>query len=82
MLYLDSHPEEYIKILKAKDEYVALYEDYTHIMGSTYVHYHYEAIPYCEMCRRLWDLDRYRKVITDIEAWFDKGNCYPPNDLT
>lgn len=84
LLYLDSNPEEYIKILKAKDAYQPFYEDYP-IRGENgdigYMHYHYSAVTYCEMCRRLWDLDEYRKTIPDIVEWFDKENCYPARDL-
>ncbi|KAL8600842.1 hypothetical protein ACOMHN_056500 [Nucella lapillus] len=84
LLYLDSHPEEYIKILKAKDQYQPLYEDWpirTEKGQVRYMHYHYESVSYCEMCRRLWDLDKYRKTIPSIVEWFDKENCYTHNDL-
>ncbi|KAL8600845.1 hypothetical protein ACOMHN_056503 [Nucella lapillus] len=84
LLYLDSHPEEYIKILKAKDQYQPLYEDWpirTRQGDVRYMHYHYEAVSYCEMCRRLWSLDQYRKTVLHIGKWFDKGNCFSPGDL-
>ncbi|PVD19592.1 hypothetical protein C0Q70_20082 [Pomacea canaliculata] len=69
LLYLDSHPEEYIKILKKKDQYQYLYEDYpirSEDGEVVYMHYHYEAVSMCEMCRRLWNLNTYRKSILDI----------------
>ncbi|KAK7489767.1 hypothetical protein BaRGS_00018949 [Batillaria attramentaria] len=83
--YLDANTEEYINILKAKDEYVPLYEDYPirDPQGNVkYMAYHYEAVSFCETCRRLWDLDNHRKTIADLPAWFDNGNCYPPEDIT
>lgn len=84
LLYLDSHPEKYIQLLRAKDQYQPLYEDWPIRSPNgdiNYMHYHYEAVSYCEMCRRLWDLDSYRKTIPDIAQWFDKENCYPPDDI-
>ncbi|KAL8600855.1 hypothetical protein ACOMHN_056513 [Nucella lapillus] len=84
LLYLDSHPEEYVKILRAKDQYQPLYEDWPIRSGTgnvLYMEYHYESVPLCELCRRLWDLDKYRKTIPNIWEWFDKANCYPPKDL-
>ncbi|KAK7095321.1 alpha-(1,3)-fucosyltransferase C-like [Littorina saxatilis] len=84
LLHLDIHPEEYIKILKAKDEYQPLYEDWPirNNMGDIYyMHYHYESVSYCEMCKRLWDLDTYGKTVPDIAEWFDRENCYPPKDI-
>ena len=84
LLYLDSHPEKYIQLLRAKDHYQSLYEDWPIRSPNgqvRYMTYHYEAVAWCEMCRRLWDLDHYRQTIPDINRWFDKHNCYPPNDL-
>ena len=84
LLYLDSHPEEYIKILKAKDEYRPLYEDWPIRQPDgkiRYMHYHYETISYCELCKRLWEIDTYRKTIPNISQWVDKENCYKPPDL-
>jgi hypothetical protein len=63
---------------------MSIYEDYpirSEKGDVSYMHYHHEAVSYCEMCRRLWDLDQYRKTIPDIVEWFDKGNCYAPKDL-
>ncbi|XP_070175766.1 3-galactosyl-N-acetylglucosaminide 4-alpha-L-fucosyltransferase FUT3-like [Littorina saxatilis] len=85
LLYLDSHPEEYLKILRAKDRYRPLFEDWpirTARGNILFMTYHYQAVGFCEMCRRLWDLDRYRHTVPDIAVWFDKHNCYPPPDLS
>ncbi|XP_070204289.1 alpha-(1,3)-fucosyltransferase fut-6-like isoform X2 [Littorina saxatilis] len=82
--FLDAHPEEYIKILKKKDEYISLFEDWpirNHAGQTTYMQYHFEAMGYCEICRRLWELDSYRKTIPDLLEWFDPGNCYLPPDV-
>lgn len=85
LLFLDQHPEEYVKVLEAKDRYQPVYEDYPirDAKGNIgFMHYHYEGVPFCEMCRRLWNLDQHRQVVADIVQWFDKGNCVPPTDLT
>ena len=82
--HLDTHPEEYVRILKAKDEYQVLYEDWPSRSRQgqvLYMTYHYEAVAWCETCRRLWNLDQYRQTIPDFNSWFDKHNCYPPKDL-
>ncbi|XP_025113815.1 alpha-(1,3)-fucosyltransferase C-like [Pomacea canaliculata] len=84
LLYLDKHPEEYIKILEAKDEYEVLFEDYPLRRDDGrvfFMHYQYEATAFCEMCRRLWNLDSYRQTIPDAGKWFDKELCYEATDL-
>ena len=84
LLHLNSNPEEYVKVLQAKDQYQSLYEDWPlrndrgHIR---YMTYHYGAVAFCQMCQRLWDLPRYRHTVPDIGTWVDKHNCYPPKDL-
>lgn len=81
--YLDTHPEEYIKTLKAKDKFVPLYEDYPtrDIHGNiVFMKYHYEAVPFCELCLRLWNLEEHSKYYPSINEWFDKKNCIPPPD--
>nr|KAG5701727.1 hypothetical protein BaRGS_004329 [Batillaria attramentaria] len=84
LLYLDSHPEEYIKILQAKDGYVPVYEEYPirNKKGDIgYMVYRHEAVSFCQLCRRLWDLQDYRKTIPSFSQWFDKGNCKKPQDI-
>ncbi|XP_025112258.1 galactoside 3(4)-L-fucosyltransferase-like isoform X2 [Pomacea canaliculata] len=84
LLHLDKHPEEYLEILKAKDEYEVLFEDYPLRYGDGqvfFMHYQYEATAFCEMCRRLWNLDSYRQTIPDIRKWVDKELCYEATDL-
>ena len=76
--------QEYIEFLKRKDEYQAIYEDWPLRKKDGSIHfmtYHYEAIQYCELCQRLWNLDEHRKTIPNIVSWFDRQNCYPPDDL-
>ena len=82
--YLDENPEEYVKILRAKEQYLPMYEEYPHRDNQgriSFMHYHYEAVAFCELCRRLWDLDSYRKTIPDIMEWYDRGNCVEPKDI-
>ncbi|PVD22349.1 hypothetical protein C0Q70_18159 [Pomacea canaliculata] len=84
LLHLDKHPEEYLEILKAKDEYEVLFEDYPLRYGDGqvfFMHYQYEATAFCEMCRRLWNLDSYRQTIPDIRKWVEKELCYEATDL-
>ena len=84
LLYLDSNPQRYIQYLKAKDSYQSKYEEWPIREGNgqiKHMHYHYEAVSYCELCLRLWNLDTYRKNIPDIVEWFDKGNCVAPTDF-
>ncbi|KAK7087613.1 alpha-(1,3)-fucosyltransferase fut-1-like isoform X2 [Littorina saxatilis] len=83
--HLDKNPEEYLKILRAKDQYVPMYEEYPHRDSKgriSFMHYHYEAVAYCELCRRLWNIDRYRKSYPDMTEWFDKGGCAAPKDIS
>ncbi|GFO05520.1 alpha-(1,3)-fucosyltransferase c-like protein [Plakobranchus ocellatus] len=76
--YLDIHPEEYIQMLRAKDQYSAIFEDYQIKEPSgttTFHHYHFEAVPVCQICHRLWNLDRYAKTIPNIKTWFKLKMC-------
>ena len=82
--YLDDTPEEYVKILRAKEQYLPMYEEYPHRDSHgriSFMHYHYEAVALCELCRRLWNLDTYRKTIPDIMDWYNRGNCVAPKDI-
>ncbi|XP_055900588.1 alpha-(1,3)-fucosyltransferase 11-like isoform X3 [Biomphalaria glabrata] len=84
ILYLDSHDEDYIAMLKEKDKYVSLYEDYPLLRDDNeWIEYRYEAVPMCELCRRLWNLKNYEKVYNDMSAWFYKKEyqCLTPNDI-
>ncbi|KAH9523824.1 hypothetical protein Btru_047127 [Bulinus truncatus] len=85
LLYLDSHDEDYVSMLKEKDKYMVIHEDYIirNEDGSIrYMTYHYESVPFCEVCYRLWNLDRYKKSIADIGLWFREKMCREPTDLT
>ncbi|KAI8783693.1 alpha-(1,3)-fucosyltransferase 5 [Biomphalaria glabrata] len=81
ILYLDSHDEDYIAMLKEKDKYVSVYEDYP--LNNSFLEYRYEAVPMCEVCRRLWNLKNYAKVYHDMSAWFYKKEyqCLTPQDI-
>nr|KAG5701739.1 hypothetical protein BaRGS_004341 [Batillaria attramentaria] len=72
------------KILQAKDGYVPVYEEYPirNKKGNIgYMVYRHEAVSFCQLCRRLWDLQDYRKTIHSFSQWFDKGNCKKPQDI-
>ncbi|KAK6194439.1 hypothetical protein SNE40_000073 [Patella caerulea] len=80
---LNDNDEEYISFLKRKDEYESLFEEYdiiwkTRVMYRTY---HYFQQPICELCRRLWNLNQYRKSYSDINKWFREQLCYKPSDI-
>ena len=82
--YLNNHPEEYIKVLKAKSEYMALFQDWPILEADGHTrfhHYAHEALPVCQICQRLWNLDKYAKTIPDIQAWFQQKMCKKKDDI-
>ncbi|KAH9491735.1 hypothetical protein Btru_045681 [Bulinus truncatus] len=84
IIYLDSHNKEYIKMLTEKDKYFAIFEDYrVTFMSQLYLEYRYEAVPMCDLCRRLWNLDKYSKSIKNMSEWFTKAEyqCQKADDL-
>ncbi|XP_059139016.1 alpha-(1,3)-fucosyltransferase C-like [Physella acuta] len=84
LLYLDQHDSEYIRFLQEKDKYVSIYEDIPIRDGGGqiyFMHYHYENVPICQICMRLWNLKSHSKVILDIKEWFTKKMCHPPLDI-
>lgn len=85
MLALSNNDEAYIEMLKRKDEYVAIMESQLVRDQSTgyikVITYHYEYLSICQMCQRLWNLDRYAKTYADIHTWFDRKICKKPTDL-
>ncbi|KAH9487501.1 hypothetical protein Btru_075737 [Bulinus truncatus] len=72
ILYLNSHDQEYIQMLKEKDKYFAIFEDYPLTSKSTYLEYRYEAVAFCEVCKRTWNLANYNKVYSDMFLWMNK----------
>ncbi|KAK6989809.1 glycoprotein 3-alpha-L-fucosyltransferase A-like isoform X1 [Biomphalaria glabrata] len=84
ILYLDTHEDEYIQMLKEKDKYFSIYEDYPLLSpGNSWIEYRYEAAVMCEVCRRLWNVSNYTKTYPDMLAWLYKKEyqCYVPNDI-
>ncbi|XP_005100401.1 4-galactosyl-N-acetylglucosaminide 3-alpha-L-fucosyltransferase 9-like [Aplysia californica] len=83
LLYLDQHDEEFIKLLKEKDKYFNLYEDFLlkPPWGNFNMEYRYEATAFCHMCHRLWNLEDYRKTVADVRVWFNSSKCYQPENL-
>ncbi|GFO43096.1 alpha-(1,3)-fucosyltransferase c-like [Plakobranchus ocellatus] len=82
--YLDSHDEEYTALLRRKDDFFASYQDYPHYIGKKkelWVKYTWENIPLCEVCQRIWNLDKYHKNYPDILAWLNARKCRAPTDL-
>ena len=78
--YLDTHNEEYIAMLKAKDEYFSVYEDY--MLPNNYLEHRYEAVTFCQVCQRLWNIDKYSQSIPDIFKWHKQFNtCRDATDL-
>ncbi|XP_059147861.1 alpha-(1,3)-fucosyltransferase fut-1-like isoform X2 [Physella acuta] len=85
IMYLNSHDEEYINMLKEKDKYFVLFEDYPLIYKQRldYLEYRYEAVSICQLCQRVWNIDKYAKTIPDMKAWFrdKKYECQKPKDV-
>ncbi|KAH9491738.1 hypothetical protein Btru_045685 [Bulinus truncatus] len=84
IIYLDSHDQEYIQMLKEKDKYFTIFEDYPLLRpGHLWIEYRYEAVSMCEVCRRIWNVSNYTKVYSDTSAWLYKEEyqCQTPKDL-
>ncbi|GFR84164.1 alpha-(1,3)-fucosyltransferase 6-like [Elysia marginata] len=82
--YLSDHPEEYITILKTKDQYTAVFQDWPilDVTGQTnFHHYAHESLPVCQICQRLWNLDNYAKTIPDIKTWFTQKMCKKKEEI-
>ncbi|XP_048245624.1 glycoprotein 3-alpha-L-fucosyltransferase A-like isoform X2 [Haliotis rufescens] len=75
---LANNETKYTAYLKRKDKYKPVYEEYIRKKDDVIVwrSHRLEAQAMCEACKRLWDVDKYRKQYDDITAWFDKGICY------
>ncbi|XP_035827089.1 alpha-(1,3)-fucosyltransferase 4-like [Aplysia californica] len=80
ILYLDSHDDEYLKMLQAKDEYFSLYEDYL-LADDVFSEFRYEALSFCHLCHRLWNVEKYPNIIPDIKEWFRRAKCYDGHEL-
>ena len=63
-------------MLKKKDEYFSIYEDY--LLTSGFAEHRYEAVSFCDLCHRLWNTDIYANTIRDFRKWFKDGKCYQP----
>ncbi|XP_046577989.1 glycoprotein 3-alpha-L-fucosyltransferase A-like [Haliotis rubra] len=76
---LANNETEYTGYLKRKDKYKSVYEEYAFKEHGVIVQraYRLEAQGMCEVCRRLWDIEKYRKQYDDITTWFNKGLSYP-----
>ena len=89
LLYLDTHDDAYVNMLKEKDKYFTIYEDYRLSISEyrgvydldNYIEHRYEAVPFCQVCQRLWNLEKYSKTIPDISAWHRQSQCYLPTDM-
>lgn len=80
LLYLDSHDADYLAMLKGKDEYFTIYEDY--MLQTKFLETRYEAVAMCQVCQRLWNLPKYSKTIPDINVWYNRTKIYPPSDVS
>ncbi|XP_046330902.2 glycoprotein 3-alpha-L-fucosyltransferase A-like [Haliotis rufescens] len=80
---LDKNDEEYIQLVRLKDQYEPIFEEWPIVQNGviTYMAYHSDARAMCEICDRLWNKDKYRKAYTDVGVWFKKGLCYYPKDV-
>lgn len=84
LLSIHNNNEKYISFLQEKDNYMVMYDD--HMIqkpeGSIRHGYFFDSVPMCQLCQRLWNLDRHRKRIDDIYGdWFANRQCHSPLDL-
>ncbi|XP_067660274.1 alpha-(1,3)-fucosyltransferase C-like [Haliotis asinina] len=81
--HLAHNETAYVNILRRKDQYLAVWEEWPIVEEGiiTYMTYHYDAKPLCEICDRLWDVKSYGTFYKNIGKWFDKGLCFEPSDL-
>ncbi|XP_035828706.1 uncharacterized protein LOC101864027 [Aplysia californica] len=73
--FLDSHDDAYLQILKEKDKYFSIHENHNAFPDGIFLEDRYEAVPVCHLCHRLWNLDRYRKTISNITEWYSASRC-------
>lgn len=84
MLRLDQNDQEYMAMLKEKDKYMSLVEGFpvrNKDASIRFMAYRFESVSICQICQRLWNLDKYRKTIPNIKEWFNRRLCHPPTDL-
>ena len=66
---LSNDEDRYIAYLKRKDHFRAVDKD--KLVQNAY----------CELCKRLNHLDKYRKSVKDIRTWWVKDKCTQPFDI-
>ena len=84
LLYLDSHDEEYLAMLREKDKYFTIYEDYfrkSENLKYQFLENRYEAVAMCQLCQRVWNLHKYSQIIPDIKVWYNQSKIHPPLDI-
>ena len=77
--YLSSNDDAYAEMLRKKDEYFSIYED--HYLSNNYLETRYEEVSMCQICQRVWNLDKYSKVVPDIDKWFIETKAHLPTDV-
>lgn len=86
LLYLDKHDDVYIKMLREKDKYMSVYDDYIvknneEGVEKLYHHYDHESVAFCELCQKLWNFGSSQFTISDIGKWFKDMVCQDPTDI-
>ncbi|XP_046368453.2 alpha-(1,3)-fucosyltransferase C-like [Haliotis rufescens] len=81
---LAHNERDYVNILRKKNQYHAVWEEWPIVKNGIieYMTYHYDMVPMCDICNRLWDVESNGTLYMDIGDWFDKGMCFEPSDLT
>ncbi|KAL3852022.1 hypothetical protein ACJMK2_015711 [Sinanodonta woodiana] len=69
MRRLAENEDEYILYLKAKDRYVAHRQPWTYCNAL------------CDICRRLNNLETYKKSYNDIASWLESDVCVKASDI-
>ncbi|XP_071096354.1 alpha-(1,3)-fucosyltransferase 7-like [Haliotis cracherodii] len=83
--YLDKNDTAYIEILKRKRYHASVYSRHQVVqwIDKTIIRNIFMDMNnmMCDICRRLWNVDDYRKTYSDILTWYGKSKCTKPADL-
>ncbi|XP_046579275.1 alpha-(1,3)-fucosyltransferase fut-3-like [Haliotis rubra] len=83
--YLDKNDTAYIEILKKKRYYDAVYsrQQIVRWEDKKFIRHIYMNMGnmMCDICKRLWNVDDYRKTYSDILSWYGSSKCTKPLDL-
>ncbi|XP_067660890.1 alpha-(1,3)-fucosyltransferase fut-3-like [Haliotis asinina] len=83
--FLDKNDTAYTEILKRKRYYHAAYSRLQIVRweDKKFIRHIYMNMGnmMCDICRRLWNVDDYRKTYSNILSWYGRSHCTKPQDL-